>query len=90
MDLTMPLFALAFAVVAHGIMWFFKTPKESASEIASRVSSIETSLHALEVQFSGMNGKVGIQISQLAENVKELAANIRELTRRMDAHRVGQ
>jgi hypothetical protein len=90
MDVGNGIWFLGIAVLAHAVAWFFKTPKESASEIAARVAILETSYHGLDVQFAGMNGKLGTQMTTLSENIKELASNVRELTRRMDAHRVGQ
>jgi hypothetical protein len=84
-----PVWALAGSIGIAAVLWFFKTPKESASELAARVLAIETAQNALNARFAGMDGKLGAQISALSDNIKELASNVRELTRRMDAHRVG-
>lgn len=88
-NIALAIWGLALTIGLAFVGWFFKTPKETANELTTRVLAIEAAQTALAVRFAGMDGKLGTQISALSDNIKELASNVRELTRRMDAHRVG-
>jgi predicted nucleic acid-binding Zn-ribbon protein len=94
------LVSLALAIVAHGIAWFFKTPKEASKEVSldlkeaekalhERVNKVEDSHIRLERQYIRSSVELGEKVKSLAEAIRELSTNVRTLTSRMDNHHVG-
>jgi hypothetical protein len=82
--LTVAVGGLAVAIAAHGVMWFFKTPRQEAEEIMNRMTEAEREHRKLEVDFIRSSVSLGVKVDQLGVEVSGLTIAVKELTRRMD------
>lgn len=66
-------YALVFAILAHGMVWFFKSPKEVDGELALEIKELR--------QQTRLNGDL---ISRHDERIKALIESLDRLTARLD------
>jgi len=65
--------AVAFAIFAHAIAWAFKSPKETAGEIARKVETLDAKHHALDRSVAVLTREV----AHLAHSIEDLAHILR-------------
>lgn len=74
-SLPVSIWALAFAVLCNCVLWFFKTPKESQTELAGRVDDLEDNHHALDKN-----------VWALTAEVRHLTGSINRLSNLIDSN----
>ena len=52
-----PLYVLAFAIMAHGVLWFFKSPRQESESQSARITALDTRITALSMRYEGSNGR---------------------------------
>ena len=71
-----PIALLALAVAGHAVAWFFKTPKETAGEMAQRVNALEDDHHQLDRGFYEFRATVLGELRNLTDAINRLSAAI--------------
>lgn len=74
---TLALWGIALSIAAHGVAWFFRTPKETAGEAARRIDDLEDAHHRLDKAVTGLM----VEVRHLAQNVEQLTATIKHFDR---------
>lgn len=82
--LTVAVGGLALAVMGHGVLWFFKTPRQEAADLVTRIAQGELEHRQLERDFIKSSATLGVKVDQLGVEVSGLTVAVKELTRRMD------
>ncbi len=67
---------LGLSVAGHAVVWLFKTPKESANEMAKRMDDLEDEHHALDKNFTGFAERMFGEIKHLSDAINRLSAVI--------------
>lgn len=90
-SLTVAIWALVIGLVGNAIAWFFKTPKESQSDLESahselegRVKNNEMDHRNLERDFIRSSVALVTKVETLSGDVRDLTIAVRALTSRMD------
>ena len=66
------IWAVAIAIFAHGVAWFFKTPKETAGEMSRRVEDLSVKHHALDMRFVAAEARLSSELRHLANTIERL------------------
>lgn len=89
--LTVAVGGLALAVIANGVLWFFKSPNQQVKELAEHVAILANKLEVneaarirLEMDFIRSSVSLGVKVEQLGVEVSKLTTAVNHLTRRID------
>lgn len=81
--LTVAVGGLAVAIIGHGVLWFFKTPRQQNDELADRVDMLENKHHGLELKHIETSTQLIVKMEQLRVELHELKETLRETTRNL-------
>jgi hypothetical protein len=80
--------AIAISIAGAAVMWFFKSPKETANEMSQRVEDLEDRHHALDKDYIGFQQLILGEIRNLADAVNRLASAVGQAGITTGEHRV--
>jgi len=72
--LTGGIWMLALTGIGLLVTWIFKTPKESAADMAERIERIENKHHALDMRFVAAEARLTAEMRHLSQTIERLIA----------------